>query len=107
MLLLAILSPIISAFLLHLMIFNCKKRILKLLFLLFFSFITIYFSITTLGPEGPFYRLFVSIIVATLFVYELINTIQLKEKMKLNIFYLIFLLIVFCLLFFSDGVCML
>jgi hypothetical protein len=104
-LILGLLSPIIAAILAYSVIRDFKFT--KLLALLFFGIITLYLSITTFGPEGPFYRLYVCVVASILFLIEIITLIfnPSKRKDKAKLFYLFSLLVIILLLFFSNGVC--
>ena len=104
-LIIGLLSPIIAATLVNSVIrhFNFTK----LLAFLFFGIITLYLTITTFGPEGPFYRLYVCVIASILFLIEIVTLISNSNnrKDKSILLYLFSLLVIISLLFFSNGVC--
>jgi heme O synthase-like polyprenyltransferase len=100
-LLLGFLSPLFAALLCYSIIRNCNFK--KLIFFLFFVIVTFYFSITTLGPEGPFYRIYVCIITIILLLMEVIALNSDKGKIKMKLLYFISLLCIIILLFFSEG----
>ena len=102
-LILGLLSPIIAAILSYSLIRNFDFT--KLSVFLFLVITTLYFSITTLGPEGPFYRIYVCIITTILFIIEVVTLNSSKEKMKMKLLYILLLLVIILLLFFSNGVC--
>ena len=102
-LILGLLSPIISAILCYSVIRNFNFT--KLIAFLFFGITTLYLSITTLGPEGPFYRIYVCIITTILFIIEFVALNSNKEKMRMKLLYIFSLLVIIFLLFFSNGVC--
>ena len=102
-LILVLLSPLITAVLFYSVIRNFN--ITKLLAFLFFGITTLFFSITTLGPDGPFYRIYVCIITSILFIVEVVALNSSEGKMKMKLLYFIPLLVIILLLFFSNGVC--
>ena len=102
-LILVLLSPLITAVLCYSVIRNFNFT--KLLAFLFFGITTLYFSITTLGSDGPFYRIYVCIITSILFIIEVVALNSSEEKMKMKLLYFISLLVIILLLFFSNGVC--
>jgi hypothetical protein len=102
-LILGLLSPIIAAILCYSGIRNFNFT--KLFAFLLFGITTLYFSITTLGPEGPFYRIYVCLITTILFIIEVVALNSNKEKMRMKLLYSFSLLVIIFLLFFSDGVC--
>ncbi len=105
MLILGFLAPVLTAALIHLLYIRYNYKIVMVLLLIFFASVTIYFSISTTGPEGPFYRLYNSIVFFVLFFWELSLYIQQNVKKIVEIIYLAILLVITCLFFFSEGVC--
>ena len=101
-LLLGLLSPLIAAFFCFSII--RKYDFKKFLVFLLFGIVTLYFSITIPGPEGPFYRIYVCIITIILLLIEVATLSSVKGKIKMKLIYFLSLLCIIILLFFSEGV---